>query len=180
MTKIYTGVGSRKTTAQIAHQMQLLGNIYGQKGYTLRSGKADGADSAFQYGFQIAKMNHKCDAEIYIPWFGFNNNNPEISDNFDICVLDYKIIQEAEKIVAEIHPAWGYLKQGAKKLHIRNVFQVLGSDLNKPSDFLLYYAEHDKYGKVKGGTATAVNIAKKFNVPVYYVTGYNTKELESL
>jgi len=44
----------------------------------------------------------------------------------------------------------------AKKLHGRNVKQVLGDDLKTPSDFLLCWT---KEGKDVGGTRTAIVLA---------------------
>jgi hypothetical protein len=67
-------------------------------------------------------------------------------------------------IAMQFHPSWGYCSPAAKKLHSRNVCQVLGNDLKTPSCFVLYYAE-EKNGKVKGGTAMAVSIARHYGVP---------------
>ena len=59
---------------------------------------------------------------------------------------------------------------GAKALHTRNVYQVLGLDLNTPSEFVVCYADVDKHNNVIGGTATAVNIAKEVGIPVYNIS----------
>ncbi|HET8687460.1 MAG TPA: hypothetical protein VFM18_12470, partial [Methanosarcina sp.] len=51
-------------------------------------------------------------------------------------------------------------------LHTRNMYQVLGKSLNEPSRFLVCYAEPTLHG-VKGGTNSAVVLAKRYNVKVY-------------
>lgn len=77
--------------------------------------------------------------------------------------------------MSQVHPAWGLtrpngapiLSMGAKMLHTRNVFQVLGKNLDKPSSFLICYAEVDKDGIPKGGTRTAWQIAKSRGIPCF-------------
>ena len=79
----------------------------------------------------------------------------------------------------ELHPAWDRLSQGAKKLHQRNIHQVLGRDLEnpKPSCFLLACANTDKNGDPLGGTRTAWMLAKKFNVPCFNIRGKSKKQI---
>ena len=50
MNKIYAGIGSRTTPKVILDLMTSFAKIYAGKGYTLYSGGADGADTAFEYG----------------------------------------------------------------------------------------------------------------------------------
>ena len=121
--KYYTGVGSRKTPEDIQREMTLLASDLSDE-YILRSGGADGADLAFELG--VTNGNK----EIYLPWNGFNGNQSELYDN----PLDYR----AEKLAARFHAGnWKTFKESIKKLHTRNVYQVLGHDLETPSDFLL-------------------------------------------
>lgn len=56
------------------------------------------------------------------------------------------------------------LKDGAKKLQARNSHQVLGLDLNTPSDFIICWT---KGGKGIGGTGQALRIAKAYNIPIF-------------
>lgn len=150
MNKIYTGVGSRDTPEHILRIMHDLGHELSNKGYILRSGGASGADSAFESG---------CDSvnglkEIYLPWRGFNNNQSKL----------YTVTREAFQLASTIHPAWDKLSWGAKKLHARNVFQCIGIDLNKSSDFLICWT---KYGAKIGGTRTAIVLAEKYSIPIF-------------
>ncbi len=148
--KYYTGIGSRETPDLILGQIFLIATALAYKGYILRSGGASGADSAFEKGcnFQNGKKN------IYLPWKGFNSNNSDL----------YNVSPEALELAATIHPAWNRLSQGAQKLHARNCYQVLGLDLKTPSRVLICWT---KNGEEIGGTATAIKLAKKHNIPVY-------------
>lgn len=170
---IYTGIGSRETPIDVLRTMTRVGRYLASEGHTLRSGKAAGADLAFQIGvenfcyFVDISFDDLILAEIYIPWSNFNSDRDDISSVWDVLVTDKQIIANAEEIASRIHPAWDKCSQGAKKLHTRNVYQVLGATLDKPSDFVICYAKVDKSGKVMGGTATAVNLAKEYEIPVF-------------
>ncbi len=52
----------------------------------------------------------------------------------------------------------------SKKLHARNCFQILGYDLNSPSEFIICWT---KSGKLVGGTAQGLRIAIKYNIKIY-------------
>lgn len=159
MNKYYTGCGSRDTPCEILSIFSDLACILAQRGYTLRSGGADGADSAFEYGCDLARGKK----EIYLPWKNFNKHR----SNY------YDIEESAIKLASEIHLAWDKCKTGAKKLHARNCYQVLGLNLDTPSDFLICWTKNG--GKV-GGTRTAIVLAEKFDVTVYNFGFCNTKQ----
>ena len=55
----------------------------------------------------------------------------------------------------------------------RNSYQVLGYDLNTPSSFIVCYT---KNGKLTGGTAQALKIAKDYNIPIFNFGNYKDKE----
>lgn len=147
-TKYYTGVGSRSTPKDIQQVMTSYAKRLSLFGYTLRSGGAEGADTAFELG--------ALRSQIYLPWKSFNDNNSSL----------YGVSDKALNIASKIHPAWGKCSQGAKKLHGRNVYQVLGKHLNTPSEFVIYWAEEND-GNVQGGTRTAVELARYYNIPTY-------------
>ena len=152
--KAYTGVGSRSTPQEIGILMYKLAQKLGEKGWVLRSGGAEGADTFFQEGWFSADRELFTTAEIYIPWAGFNNLfHGQWDAVYSLTELGNKT--KAEEIASEIHPAWDKCSRGAKALHTRNVYQVLGNNLASPSNFLICWAEVDKQGKPKGGTRTA-------------------------
>lgn len=114
---------------------------------TLRSGGADGADAAFEAGAGD-------DKQIFLPWKRFNRNMSPL----------YTPSVDAYAVASRIHPVWDRLSSGAKLLHARNVHQVLGPNLNEPSEFLVCWTMG---GGVTGGTATAIKVALEHGVPVY-------------
>lgn len=145
--KFYTGVGSRETPPIICKFMTELAASLENIGYVLRSGGADGADLAFESG--VSDPNNK---EIWVPWKGFNGNASRLLPS-----------NQAYDIAKTIHPVWNKLSDPAKRLHARNCHQVLGADLNTPSNFLICYTDN---AEIKGGTATAINLALNNNIPV--------------
>lgn len=165
MTRYFTGVGSRETPKHILDLMRRASAKFASSGLVLRSGGADGADAAFYHGWCDSANPNKPLAEIYLPWNGFNNLTPE-KDPCNRLVTDGALLEQAWSIVKLVHPGHHNLSRGAKALHTRNVFQVLGQDLQTPSSFLVCYAPVDKGGNPKGGTATAINIAKLNKIPV--------------
>src|SRR5690606_1598275 len=97
MTKTYAGIGSRDTPVAVMQQMGGIASWLASQGYTLRSGGAGGADTAFE--MSATKK------EIYRP--------PHVTT-------------EALALAAQFHPAWDRCSDYAKRLHARNGFQVLG------------------------------------------------------
>lgn len=158
MSKFYTGVGSRDTPPLIGHLMTNVAQVLEDKGYTLRSGGAKGADTFFS--ILVDKK------EIYIPWEGFDGKGGIVPE----------FTQEHENILKSIHPAYERLSQGAKKLHMRNINQVLGRDLATPSEFLTCWAETDLKGIPKGGTRTAWVLAREYGIPCFNM--FNDKDYQ--
>ena len=52
-------------------------------------------------------------------------------------------------------------------MHARNVYHVLGQDLNTPSKLLVAWTKLTKAGQPTGGTATAIRLAEKHNIPCF-------------
>lgn len=155
----YTGVGSRSTPPDVLAYMEHVGEALAKLGWTLRSGGADGADSAFERGaFRgMDPVLLEPWPEIFLPWEGFNGR--PVGPDF----LNPQ--PEAFEIAADYHPAWLRLSRGAKALHARNVHQILGPDVTKPrlSTFVLCWTPGGKGG---GGTGQAIRVAKGYGVPV--------------
>lgn len=151
----YAGIGSRETPIQILKLFENVGKFLAKKNFILRSGHAEGADSAFEYGcIQVNGLK-----EIYLPWKNFGGSNS------DLIVKDIKAFEIAEKF----HPYWYNLKDAAKRLQARNSHQVLGQDLNTPSDFIICWT---KNGKGSGGTGQSLRLAKHYNIPVFDAGSY--------
>jgi len=165
MSKIITGVGSRETPREILDVIRKVSKKLVLSGYTLRSGGADGADEYFYEGWLDAWNQDEAvpKAEIYLPWTDFNGLQ-EGSNN--LIVRDRLVLSRAEELVNQIHPAANKLSRGAKALHTRNCFQVLGKDLQTPSTLFLCYAKIDSKGEPSGGTRTAIKIAERIGLKV--------------
>lgn len=148
-------IGSRETPEDIAALLVLFAEKACKEGWIGRSGGAQGADSCLESGVHNVLQSRgtgflEDHLEVYLPW-----------NNFKYYTLySMRNRSQAEKIASETHPAWERCKEGAKKLHTRNVYQVLGQDLATPSRFVICWAKPvgDK-GHVQGGTATAVKLA---------------------
>lgn len=149
-TLYFTGIGSRQLPTELFDSIIKLSANISEMGFVLRSGGADGADSAFERGVDL--VNGKKD--IYLPWKNFNQNKSVLFDVSD----------EATKLAESIHPAWGECSRGAKLLHSRNCYQVLGSELQEPSCFVVAWTPD---GKNRGGTRTALVLAQRHNIPIF-------------
>lgn len=154
----YTGVGSRETPHDVFKILSGYAEALALAGHTGRSGGADGADTAIEEG--IDRVNGR--KQIFLPWRGFNGNKSSF----------FGVTDDALEIAATAHPAWASLTRAAKTMHGRNVFQVLGENLSAPSRFVLCWTadglEHEKdRTRRSGGTATAIVLALRHNVPVF-------------
>ena len=157
--RFYTGVGSRETPKPVLEQMRSLAAALAQAGFTLRSGGAEGADTAFEQG---ARGVEGARMQIYLPWRGFNGNASPL----------YTVERRALDIARRTHPAWHRLSLAARKLHGRNCYQVLGLSLDTPSRFLVCWTsdgcESARTRSAKtGGTGTAIELAERHGVPVF-------------
>lgn len=155
----YSGIGSRRAPAHILDLMSRVATRLARRGYVLRSGAADGCDSAFEAG----AVEVGGGSEIFLPWRGFNGSASSL--------FNLQMDEQAALIASQVHPTWENLKPPVRKLHARNVYQVLGRDLCSPVDFVLCWtpdgAEIGTDTSVStGGTGTAIRIADLFKVPV--------------
>jgi hypothetical protein len=171
--KAYSGIGSRATPPEILGIMFMLGEKLAEQGFILRSGAAPGADSAFEQGARTALFQSKGIArpEIYLPWEGFEGRESGH-------VARTEPQEEAYLIAAEFHPRWKYLSHGAKKLHARNVHQVLGFNVTDPqlTSFIICWTPNGKGG---GGTGQALRIGEGYGVEEIYDL-YNKEDLETI
>ncbi len=161
--KHYTGIGSRNTPVWCRFAMEDIASALALKGYILRSGAAQGADSAFEIG-----CDRSCGSgEIYIPWKSFGCSEPTIFK--DYITLSSKEFQKARRafIKYNIIPHFDSMKSAIQKLHARNYYQVLGKQ-GKKSLVCIYYANVDWCtGEPEGGTRSAVMLSKLLKIPCY-------------
>lgn len=154
----YTGVGSRSTPPDVQDRMVKIARFLRGEGYTLRTGEAGGADSAFREGAE---------------WWGSRV----------YCAGDtLPLHAQAEEIAAAHHPAWGACSHWARRLHTRNVYQVLGHTLTRPSQFLICWTPDgvERYTtRNTGGTGQAIRVALAYGVPVLNLGNTCTRKLLS-
>lgn len=161
----YAGIGSRKTSDQTLDLMRRIAFHLATQGWTLRSGGAEGADTAFELGATQAGGK----TEIFVPRAGFFGRSDAIAAN------RLPAHQEALRIAEAHHRNWAALSPTVRQLMARNVHQILGMELSSPVRFVLCWAPCpvvDAEGivsEVRGGTGQAVRIAYTYGVPVFHL-----------
>jgi hypothetical protein len=164
-TLYYAGIGSRRTPEYIMNLMEQLANKLREDEFVLRTGHAPGADQAFEKGAGGQ-------AQIFLPWSSFQQDCEFTASRNDSGKVVYPTIFNAPslaaaEIAAQFHPAWDSLTQGARKLHARNVHQILGPQPDArptPVEFVLCWTPN---AEIVGGTAQAIRIAEGYDISVH-------------
>lgn len=164
MTLYYAGIGSRETPDFYLKLMVGIAKILARYNIILRSGGADGADTAFEDGCVLGNGP----SEIWLPWPSFNGHVD----------TGYYPTEKHFEYASTIHPAWEKLTRGPRALHARNIGQILGADLATPVSFVLCYTPDgaETFNQVTsktGGTGTAIKVASKLNIPVFNMYNEN-------
>lgn len=165
---IYAGIGSREIPKPYYDVAYEIGRRCGEKGYTLRSGAANGSDTAFELGHG---MGHNGLKEIYLPWKYFNKNESQ-----HYLWPGTPVWEECMEMAARFHPAWHKVSDAGKKLHARNCQQIFGKNPISnpiPVKFVVCYTEN---GEMKGGTAQALRIANEKGILVFNIGKYSVPE----
>ncbi len=154
----YAGIGSRETPDTVNRDLEDIAEALALRGFVLRSGGADGADTAFEIGAK--RVNGPM--EIYLPWQGFNGNLSPL----------FGVTPEALRLAETVHPRWDMLGQGPRKMHGRNCFQVLGKSLTKPAKMVICWTPDGCEAEARrtrntGGTATGIVLALRQGIPVF-------------
>ena len=159
----YAGIGSRSTPEPVLQVMRQIAHRLSELGYTLLSGGAAGADTAFEAG----QFGQK---EIYLPWPGFRHLQGRH------CVTLPSA--EAYRVAEPMPPAWKRLGDTAQALTARNSHQVLGADLRSPVDFVVCWTPDGceteaARSRATGGTGQAIALADRWGIPVVNLAGGN-------
>src|SRR5205807_1968611 len=72
---------------------------------------------------------------------------------------------QAALLAAQYHPQWKQLSVGERKLHTRNVAEVLGPRLDRDEASVVAIV-WTPGGRGQGGTGQAIRIARAYQVPV--------------
>lgn len=175
--KPYAGIGSRETPQDVCDDMTAVAQKLETRGFTLRSGFAGGADTAFELGTSRDELR-----EVFAPWKGFGQNpdsphekqrweqirrhERESGETFSPArphLLQGEYGRKSEEMAAKHHPGWDKLGNGARQLHSRNMGQVYGPKLDTPARFEVAYTMD---GKATGGTGQAIRVAESAGIPV--------------
>lgn len=136
----YAGIGSRKTPEAVLIEMSNIAMKLAMRGWTLRSGGADGADKAFERGADMMR-GRKVIRGV--------TEQPHAMDH-----------------AARYHPAWDRCDAYARSLHARNSLVMLGDRLDHPVSFVVCWTPG---AAVTGGTGQALRIAedKQYHIPIF-------------
>lgn len=147
-TRIFTGIGSRKTPKKMLELLSDASYALRKRGFILRSGHSVGADLAFEKQYLYQGIS-----EIYLPWKGFGGSTSKL----------FNITQEAMDSVNEFHPVPNTLSNPNRKLLARNYHQLFGYNGIR-SDFVVCWTNN---GLIEGGTGHTLKIAEHYNIPIF-------------
>lgn len=168
----YTGVGSRETPPEVLEQMKAIAARLASLGFTLRSGGAKGADTAFEIGAAIHPS-----PEIFLV--------DEVRYGHSRLRYTKVDLYEASLSVSTHHPKPQALREYARKLMARNMFQIRGCQALKdvqplsdtPSLFLVCWTPDGSLNGQQvgqwsptnktGGTGQALRIAHADGIPTF-------------
>ena len=143
----YTGIGSRNAPKDILSFMTKIASILEQCGYTLRSGKAKGSDTAFELGVK-------------------NYRNKEIFIHTDAKPWSFQTVKKY--LPNDRSPTFDSWQPYVKGLLARNMMQVLGEDGDSPAEFLVCWTPRGDYQtSIVGGTGYALRCALDHSIPTY-------------
>lgn len=94
-----------------------------------------------------------------------NVPNTKSFSSFDVVNNKFGNANKVKAIANELHPSSKGLNQWAEALMARNTYQVFGSNLDTPVDFVLFYAKEGKGIRPEGGTGQAVEMARLKGIP---------------
>ena len=126
-------------------------------GWTMRSGGAPGADTAFEHGHRRFGFG----VELFLPTLRFNGHQ---------AARLYVPTPEAYVIAERYHPAWDRLDPTARSLHARNSHIILGAELNDPVGAVVCWTPDgslDGSSSRAGGTGQGLRIAADHGIPVF-------------
>lgn len=160
--KYITIVGSRKTPIEIVNIYKQIFSCFDKNEFIFRSGNALGFD-------QVISDFPTANKEIYLPYktFGPKLN---IFENTYVPKTQFNNYQDAVNLVRKLHPNKNLSDMNMQYL-ARDVYQVLGKDLNTPSDIVYCWTE-DGVNNVSnitfktGGTAMVIRVAEVYKIPV--------------
>lgn len=176
MIRYYAGIGSRETPVNVMSKMSIIAKILEEKQYVLRSGGANGADTAFEMG-----VNSWTKKDIYLPYPEFNGRSSKKSPFIYIPFGDEDFDKAYESI--KVHPSKGKMGASAKNMMLRNYFQLYGIRNQPKSEFVICWTPDAANGTTikttyeTGGSGQCIRLAALENIPVYNLANSLYNEL---
>lgn len=148
----YAGVGARITPVNILKIMEFVAYYLALGGFTLRSGAAKGADSAFEKGADKARGTKR----VYLPWARYNGHGSPF----------HSLPQMAFDLASELHPYWKTIPDAVRRLHARNTLILLGEEFSDRTrvEFVLCWTPQ---GRDIGGTGQMIRLARRWGVSLF-------------
>lgn len=163
------GVGSRTVPEWALELMIRIGRTYTDLGYQMSSGDAWDSDRAFLYGAAQSRRYQEIGARVFLARDG--DNGRWVKDNpfyYNAELATPEAATTARSLALMARGSFYNLGEKGIKLHVRNVYQIHGIDLTELVSALYCYAEPNGKKAVKGGTNTALQLAKKAGVPIIH------------
>lgn len=168
-------IGSRKTPATLCEALEEIAVEFLCHGCFGVSGGADGPDMSLTRAIQRmitdTGLPGATFGTIWLPDERFNGlRHGDLGGACRNAGRERTFVNKAAGLARDVHGGWHNLSKFARKLHARNVYQILGPEIDAPVDYVICAAETTRSGNVKGGTATAVKIATLYGIPIINIS----------
>lgn len=161
--KAYAAIGSRSLSPLQIALCRKVGVVMAQKGWTLHTGAAQGADQAYAVGALTAGGR----VMLHLPWDTYERKwVAEARSRFPSKVRSQAVessphYHKAESSVFVFHPAAEHLSRSVILLHARNYNIICPSGDDQAVGFVVAFP-----GPRGGGTIQGVRVADCLGVPV--------------
>lgn len=159
----YAGIGPRDITEPVANVLTVIAQGLCDSNCWLHSGWGRGSDQAFAAGSAINRQTQ------FIPWESFNDANKIPQENLGehdpFMVVNHS--EQSMRLASQYHPYWNRMHQNTKLLMSRNVFILLGADLQTPVDFVVFWQSLEDDQSVTSGTNHTRRMAQSFGIPLF-------------
>ncbi len=178
-------IGSRDLEKESGHErsIKLCYNVaysFARLGITFTSGLAAlGMDAIAQKAYSAAVNDGIATLEQFEVYVANQNeiNKSRLPNKNRSIVMNQELLEDIEQITASIHPAWHNCNQWTRGMHMRNVHQILGYNLDCPVDAVVTWVKEDAYGNPVGGSATTIQLAHRYGIPVFNL---NTPDVQKV
>lgn len=157
MADAIAGIGRRDLTRSQHAYLESVGIHLAEQGHILTTGNAQGADQAFALGASIVNPDL---VELYLPWPRYEVKKAIPGQTF--WTADQARPEHVD-VARRAHPAWDHLKDGVRKLLVRNAMIIMR--WGEPVIAVYAFPNTEKRGW--GGTGHGIRCAALVGVPVY-------------